>query len=93
MDVEEKDQVDFVNPVFLWISSIENKVEETSRVSKVNKHHQNVRLSASTGSPLERPLSSLAQPSSPFLRAKSAIKRTFSSGHDSETNKKRSAKN
>jgi hypothetical protein len=73
---EDKDGIDFVNPIFMWLSPIEIKIEEASRAGKTSK---NIAGSNAGGS---RPLSVVA-PSS-FLKAKSAIKRTFSGGNDTE---------
>ena len=89
----DEEQIDFVNPLFMWLAPIENKVEEASRLNRTNKHIARLSgLPTSPGTPtFERP-DSASQPSSPFLKAKSAIMRTFSSGHDSENHSKRSAR-
>lgn len=76
------EQIDFVNPVFIWLSSIDPSSNNSSPAAT---------LPGRRSKPMaERPRSLLPAPSSPFLRAKTALKRTFSSGHYGEMSKARS---
>ena len=69
----EKDMVDFVNPMFLWISPIENKVEGSrKRCSAVGLGQ------AYSNTTNHRPGSPIV-----LLKAKTALQRRFSGGSNS----------